>query len=159
MLKIPPSLTPPPAIVRIPDSTLTVPVLLKVTSKPPFPVVVFLSVPELLKLPIPPPHLTFPKVPLCSSKLLKLLRIAPSANATSVLSTKLASKLATIFPVLLSWASRTLSAPTLLRLTVNVPIWVIGTAESKVPLSQRVPFKVVALAQTKLLAMINLSHS
>ena len=41
---------------------------------------------------------------------------------------------------------------------VKVPIWVIGVADDRVPLSQRVPFKVVALIQTKLLAMINPTH-
>ena len=43
----------------------------------------------------------------------------------------------------------------LLPPSVNVPIWVIGLAEDRVPLSQRVPFKVVALTQTKLLAIID----
>jgi hypothetical protein len=38
---------------------------------------------------------------------------------------------------------------------VKVPVWVIGLAEDRVPLSQRVPFKVVALTHLKLLAMID----
>ena len=65
MLKIPPSLLPPPAIVRMPDSTVTVPVLLKVTPIPPFPVVVFLTVLELLN--VPTADLTLAVPPDCSS--------------------------------------------------------------------------------------------
>jgi hypothetical protein len=43
----------------------------------------------------------------------------------------------------------------LLPPSINVPIWVIGLADNRVPLSQRVPFKVVASIQMKLLAMID----
>jgi hypothetical protein len=52
-LKFPPLLTPPPVRFKIPDSTLTVPVLLKVIRIVPVPVVVFLKVPELLNVPTP----------------------------------------------------------------------------------------------------------
>ena len=40
---------------KVPDSTLTVPVLLKATPIVPVPVVVFLKVPELLNVPVPTP--------------------------------------------------------------------------------------------------------
>jgi hypothetical protein len=50
-LKVPPLLTPPPERVKVPDSTLTIPVLLKATPIVAVFAVVFLKVPELLNVP------------------------------------------------------------------------------------------------------------